>query len=313
MKWITYQLGEQEEIGWVSRVGTHIYVIPLLKAAMWMEQEQLPYPELIFNMLDLLEAGEKVQQGWRNVAHFIMEQPLVVQQIGIPFSQVRLKAPLLKPISIRNFCDFEQFHTPTEEYYDNPAFYFSNPRAIYGPGESIIRPKLCQKLDYELELACVIGKKGRDIPVSEAENYIFGYMIMNDWSARDFQEKEQKIGVGFGKGKDFATSLGPFLVTSDELLPYRSEEGRFDLDMKAFINGKELTKGNFRSMYYTFAELIAYASRDVTLYPGDIISSGPVTGGSIYELGEEIHPWLKEGDRVTLSVTGLGVLHNYIL
>lgn len=313
MKWITYQMGEQQEIAWVSRAGNQTFVVPLRKAAIWMEKEQLPYPEVVLNMLDLLKAGEEVQKGWRNVAHFIQEQPLVVREIGLPFNQIRLHAPLLEPTSIRNFSAFENQKNPLpEEWYENPAFYYSNPRSIYGPGEGISRPKQCKRLDYELELACVIGKKGRDIPIKEAENYIFGYMIMNDWSARDFQQKEQKIGLGYGKGKDFASSFGPFLVTADELMPYRSDEGRFDLEMKAFINGKELSRGNFRSIYYTFAEMIAYASRDVMLHPGDIISSGPVASGCIEELGEEKHPWLKEGDRVTLSVTGLGVLHNYI-
>lgn len=313
MKWITYQMGEQQEIGWVSRIGNKIFIIPLRKAAIWMDKEQLSYPEVVLNMLDLLKAGEEVQMGWRNVAQFIQEQPLVVQQIGIPFNQIRLHAPILDPISIRNFCAFEDsVDSLPEEWYEIPAFYFSNPRSIFGPGEGISRPKQCKRLDYELELACVIGKEGRDLSVKEAEDYIFGYMIMNDWSARDFQQKEMKIGLGFGKGKDFATSFGPFLVTADELLPYRSDEGRLDLEMKAFINGKERSRGNFRSIFYTFAEMIAHASRDVTLHPGDIISSGPVGSGSIMDLGEEKQPWLKEGDRVTLSVTGLGVLHNYV-
>lgn len=313
MKWITFRMAEQQEIGWVCRVGNQTFVIPLRKAAIWMDHEQLPYPEVVLNMLDLLKAGEEVQMGWCNVARFIQEQPLVVREIGVSFHQIRLHAPILNPISIRNFQAFENLNTDyPEEWYETPGFYFSNPRSIYGPGEGISRPKGCKQLDYELELACVIGKEGRDLSIKEAEKYIFGYMILNDWSARDFQKKEMGIGLGYGKGKDFATSFGPFLVTADELLPYRSEEGRFDLEMKAFINGTELSRGNFRSIYYTFAEMIAHASRDVTLHPGDIISSGPIGSGCILDLGDEKHPWLKEGDRVTLSVTGLGVLHNNI-
>ena len=314
MKWITFRMAEQQELGWVCRAGNKAFVIPLRKAAKYMEREKLQYPEVVLTMLDLLKAGEEVQLGWRNVAGFIQEQPLVVREIGVPFNQIRLHAPISDPVSIRNFSAFDDNKNSfPDEWYEIPAFYFSNPRSIYGPGEGISRPKQCKRLDYELELACVIGKEGRDLSVKEAENYIFGYMILNDWSARDFQQKEGKIGLGFGKGKDFATSLGPFLVTGDELLPFRSDEGRFDLEMKAFINGKELSRGNFRNIFYTFAEMIAHASKDVTLHPGDIISSGPVESGCILELGEDKHPWLKEGDRVTLSITGLGVLHNFII
>lgn len=322
MKWVTYRMGDLEEIGWVCRIANQTFVVPIRKAAKWMEKEKLDCPEVAFSMMDLLKAGEEIHQQWNQVSKTIQEQPLIIRQIGIPFTGVRLSAPLPEPVSIRDFFAFEEHVkrarlqrglSVPEEWYELPAFYFSNPRSVYGPGEGIIRPRLSNKLDYELELACVISKKGRDVPVKEAEKYIFGYMIMNDWSARDLQFKETKVGLGPAKGKDFATSFGPFLVTADELLPFRSDEGRMDLEMKAFVNGKELSRGNFRSIYYTFAEMISYASRDATLYPGDIIGSGTVGNGCLLELGEEKYPWLKEGDRVTLSITGLGVLHNYVV
>lgn len=322
VKWITYRIGESEEIGWVCRAANTTYVIPVRLAVAWLETEKLPCPEPVHTMMELLQSGEEAQSRWKEVARLIQDQPFVVRQLGLPFTGIKLCTPIPQPVSIRDFYAFEEHVincrtgrglSIPEEWYEIPTFYFSNPRAVFGPGEGIKRPRQSTKMDYELELACVIGKKGRDIPIQEAEDYIFGYMIMNDWSARDFQQKEMKVGLGPSKGKDFATSFGPFLVTSDELLPYRSEEGRMDLEMKAFVNGKELSRGNFRTIYYTFAEMIAYASRDVTLYPGDVIGSGTVGSGCILEKGEENNAWLKEGDRITLSVTGLGVLHNYVI
>lgn len=160
-------------------------------------------------------------------------------------------------------------------------------------------------------MACVIGKQGRDIQAEEADAYIFGYCIMNDWSARDLQREEVKVGLGPAKGKDFATSLGPYLVTKDELERYRSG-GRHELEMTARVNGVELSRGNMRDLYYTFGDMIARASADATLYPGDIIGSGTVGTGCLLELGPEAHRWLESGDVVELEVTGLGLLRNTI-
>lgn len=236
-------------------------------------------------------------------------------------SEVRLCAPIPRPVSVRDFYAFEE-HVKTarekrglavvSEWYEIPVFYFTNHLAIKGPHEPIRRPNCCQWLDYELEMACVIGKMGRDIPVEEAEDYIFGYMIMNDWSARDLQAKEMKVGLGPAKGKDFATSIGPWLVTKDELEPYRIGN-RLNLEMTANVNGKLLSKGNFKDIHYSFAEMIARASADVTLYPGEIIGSGTVGTGCILELGTDVHRWLESGDEVELAITGLGKLRNSIV
>ncbi|PED06663.1 fumarylacetoacetate hydrolase family protein [Bacillus pseudomycoides] len=231
---------------------------------------------------------------------------------------VQLCAAIPNPGSIRDFYAFEQ-HVKTArgrrgldivpEWYDIPVFYFTNHRAVIGPEVTVSCPKQTQKLDYELEIACVIGKEGRNISREQAEEYIFGYCIMNDWSARDLQAEEMKVGLGPAKGKDFATSLGAYLVTKEELDVYRTGE-RYNLEMTAHVNGELLSKGNFRDIYYTFAEMIERASQDVTLYPGDVIGSGTVGTGCILELGTE--KWLQDGDVVELTITGLGTLRNTV-
>ncbi|MEH7362153.1 MULTISPECIES: fumarylacetoacetate hydrolase family protein [Priestia] len=265
-----------------------------------------------------------------NMAEFIKNEakymPVVqdlANQTNLPFlslGQVRLTAPLPNPANFRDFVAFETHvknatkrsgDKVAPEWYDMPIFYFSNPSAMKGPEEVVKRPSNCVRLDYELELACVIGKQGENIQAKEAEEYIFGYTILNDWSARDIQMKEMKVLLGPAKGKDFATSIGPYIITKDELNPYKVED-KFDLEMSASVNGQVLSKGNFKDIYYSFGEMIERASKDVTLYPGDIIGSGTVGFGCIMELGQEVHRWLEPGDEVELKITGLGTLKNTI-
>jgi len=229
-----------------------------------------------------------------------------------------------QPAGFRDFYAFEQ-HVATcrgkrgldmvPEWYNMAAFYFGNPRSFIGPGETVIIPQGCEELDFELEVACVIGKPGGSLSAPEAEACIAGYAVLNDWSARDIQREEMKIGLGPAKGKDFATSLGPYLVTPEELMSARlmdSDLNRFDLAMTASVNGRQISSGNFRDIHYTFAEMIERASRDTRLVPGDVLASGTVGTGCILELGTEIQPWLAPGDRVTLRVEGLGTLENSI-
>jgi 2-keto-4-pentenoate hydratase/2-oxohepta-3-ene-1,7-dioic acid hydratase in catechol pathway len=239
----------------------------------------------------------------------------------LPLEEVTLNAPLPNPKSVRDFYAFEQ-HVKTArenrglemipEWYDIPVFYFTNHLAIKGPEEEIRRPQDCEWLDYELEIACVIGKECRNIKAEDAEHHIFGFFIMNDWSARDLQRKEMKVGLGPAKGKDFATSFGPYLVTKDELLPRKSAKG-FDLQMSARVNGRELSSGNVKDLYYSFGEMIERASAGTTLYPGEVIGSGTVGTGCILELGTDVHRWLEPGDEVELEIEGLGVLRNKII
>lgn len=237
---------------------------------------------------------------------------------------IRLGPPLPRPHSFRDFYAFEA-HVKTArarrgldmipEWYQFPVFYFSNAAAITGPDDVIFRPKATRWLDYELEIACVIGKAGVDIPVEEADSYIAGFTILNDWSARDIQREEVKMGLGPAKGKDFATSIGPYLVTLDELADRRRpgpDGDRYDLTMTARVNGKEYSRGNFSDITFTFAQMIARASADCPLYPGDLIGSGTVGTGCILELGGDEYGWLQPGDVVELEIERLGVLRNTI-
>jgi fumarylacetoacetate (FAA) hydrolase len=200
------------------------------------------------------------------------------------------------------------------QWYEIPVFYFSNPSSIVGHEAEVWAPRESQALDYELELACVIGRTARDLPSDDrALDYVAGLTIMNDWSARDLQRAEMAVGLGPSKGKDFATSLGPELVSLDELADcYRS--GRFYLEMTAEVNGRVLSRGNSGSMYWTWPQLLAHASRDATLWPGDVLGSGTVGSGCILELTPEATGgWLRPGDTVELTIERLGSLRNRII
>jgi fumarylacetoacetate (FAA) hydrolase len=240
---------------------------------------------------------------------------------AVMLKKCKLHAPII-PRSLRDFYAFEEHvktananrgrEVPTE-WYEVPVFYYGNTSTIYGTEEIIPYPSKSTALDYELEIACVIGKEGRDIPADKAEEYIFGYMIFNDWSARDLQKQEMAVGLGPAKGKDFASSFGPYLVTSDELVEYHTgRPGVYDLKMIARVNDKEYSRGNMKDMHWSFGELIARASQDVTLYPGDVIASGTVGTGCLLELTKGEGPWLQPGDVVELEIEHLGILRNIV-
>ncbi|MEM3671247.1 MAG: fumarylacetoacetate hydrolase family protein [Thermoprotei archaeon] len=236
-----------------------------------------------------------------------------------PKDSVKLLSPVINPNSIRDFYAFEEHvrnarrrrgldMEPT--WYEFPVFYYSNHTAIYSPGDEIPYPRYTSKLDYELEVACVIGKKGIDIPVENAREYIAGYMLFNDWSARDIQAKEMRIGLGPAKSKDFAKSMGPYLVTPDEF-DHTHGKGP-DVELTASVNGTLYSKGNLKDLYWSFEEMIARASQEVFLYPGDVIASGTVGSGCILELGGDEKGWLKVGDVVTFEGGPMGVLSNRV-
>jgi 2-keto-4-pentenoate hydratase/2-oxohepta-3-ene-1,7-dioic acid hydratase in catechol pathway len=237
-------------------------------------------------------------------------------------TEVRLRAPIPRPPVLRDFYAFEDHVKAArarrglempKEWYEFPAFYYSNPTVIFGPDDDIPHPSYTEALDYELEIACVLGKTGIDIGEREAEAFIAGYTIMNDFSARDIQQKEMKIGLGPAKAKDFATSLGPWLVTPDELENKRTSDGKFDLRMTARVNGKQLSNGNAKNMHWTFPQMIARASQSVEVHAGEVFGSGTVGTGSLLELGQDVHPWLKSGDHVELEIDRLGVLGNKVI
>lgn len=237
-------------------------------------------------------------------------------------AEVEFLPPIARPGSFRDFYAFEQ-HVKTAragrglemipEWYEIPAFYFSNPAVMVGDGEPVAAPPGCAELDFELEIGAVIGRQGRDLDAATAEAHIAGYCVLNDWSARDLQRQEMKVGLGPAKGKDFATGLGPWLVTPDELLDRRSGKG-YDLAMSCHRNGKEISRGNWKDIHYSFGEMLARASAGVTLYPGDVIGSGTVGTGCILELGaDRAAGWLAPGDMLELEIERLGVLRTPII
>ena len=213
------------------------------------------------------------------------------------------------------------------EFDQFPVFYFGNHNAVSGPGNVKVEDDHLKGCDFELECGIVIGKKGKNIPANKADDYIAGYLIMNDLSARVLQMEEMKLSLGPAKGKDFATTIGPWLVTPDELEKYKVKSkfgNKYNLEMTAKHNGKQISNGNLNQMDWSFAEIIERASYGVTLYPGDVIGSGTVGTGCYLELngtwaieakekGQTHKPiWLNDGDEIELEITGLGVLKNKI-
>jgi fumarylacetoacetate (FAA) hydrolase len=240
-------------------------------------------------------------------------------------SGLALRTPVPDPPTIRDFYAFEQHVKAARarrnaemipEWYEFPVFYFSNTAALFGADERVPYPPSSHEVDFELEMACVIGQEGGDIAAADAPAYIAGYMVMNDWSARDLQRQEMKMNLGPAKGKDFATSLGPWLVTPDELEDRRVNSGaeeRFDLAMLGRINGDQLSSDNSKTIYFTFPQMVERASQHVRLRPGDILGSGTCGTGCILELGTERHRWLRPGDVVEMEIERLGVLRNTLV
>jgi fumarylacetoacetate (FAA) hydrolase len=259
----------------------------------------------------------QLQRGWPGVIEGEVVYQLAAQTLesfftgggtarrhaAFPLADVDFRAPVLRPPSVRDFYAFEQ-HVETarasrgldmpSEWYEIPVFYFSNPAAIYGPDEDVPYPEGSEELDYELELAAIVG----------ADERIAGFTVMNDWSARDLQRAEMHVGLGPAKGKDFATSLGPIVVTPDEF-------GGTSGTMVARVNGEERSRGKVADMYHSWDAIVAHAARNTHLRAGDVLGSGTVGTGCILELGDG--RWLQRGDVVELEIEGIGVLRNRIV
>ncbi|PWK10340.1 fumarylacetoacetate hydrolase family protein [Tumebacillus permanentifrigoris] len=316
MKYVTYLAEHDARAGLL--IGAH--VVDLERGLEWAQGqgrclEQRHFPASLLRFLELGLDGRELgayleeETGWQGA------------DFAIPLEKATLLAPLPTPRSFRDFYAFEE-HVKTAranrgaemvpEWYDFPVFYFSNHNAIVGPEADVERPSYTQRLDFELEIAIVIGKQGRDIAPEQAHEHIAGLMVLNDWSARDVQMQEVKVGLGPAKGKDFATSMGPYLLTLDELEAVR-DGNRWALEMTARVNGRVLSRGNFQQIYFSVGELIARASDGVTLYPGEVLGTGTVGTGCILELTTDVHRWLEPGDLVELEVERLGVLRNRIV
>ena len=243
----------------------------------------------------------------------------------INLDKVKIES-LIQPKSFRDFYAFRQ-HVEAgrksrgfdmiPEYDEFPVFYFSNHNSITGPGEIELFGKQIDKLDFELEIGLIISKHGRNIKAKDAFKHVAGFTILNDWSSRAIQMKEMKLNLGPAKGKDFATTIGPYLVTLDELqdkMVGNIEELRYDLKMEAFLNNKLVSTDNFKNITWSFSDMIERASYGVDLLPGDLIGSGTCSTGCLLELNQinNKNVWLKDGDTVRLSIDELGVLENKI-
>jgi 2-keto-4-pentenoate hydratase/2-oxohepta-3-ene-1,7-dioic acid hydratase in catechol pathway/glyoxylase-like metal-dependent hydrolase (beta-lactamase superfamily II) len=295
MKWVTYQGDDGERVGVLS--GDTIHAMPAGAT-----------------LLDLIARGA---DGLRQAGEEVQRSPAAT----VPLAEVRLMAPIPRPPSIRDsLCFLDHMRncqaalgagrTLADTWYRIPAFYFACPETVLGPYDDAPAAPGSAWQDFELEIAAIIGTGGRDLTVDEAERAIIGYTIFNDWSARDLQQMESQLGIGQGKGKDSGVTLGPYLVTSDELEPYR-RAGRLDLRVTALVNDAVIGSGSTAQMDWSFGEVVSYVSRGVALAPGDVIGSGTVPTCTLVE---HLNPaaldsfpgWLHDGDVVTLRVQGLG-------
>ncbi|MFE2420877.1 fumarylacetoacetate hydrolase family protein [Streptomyces hokutonensis] len=304
MRFATYEYRNRRQVAVVAEDGT-LHPLPGVGSLTGLLVEGGGLPEL-------LDAGSAT-----------LDVPA-----GPHVSEVRLLAPL-QPPTVRDFVTFEEHVEGVrrsvdgaagvpERWYAAPTFYFGNPYAMYGPGDDVPMPPGSSVLDFELEVAAVIGKEGRDLTPEQARDHIVGYTVLNDWSARDLQSAEMKVGLGPCKGKDTATTLGPYLVTADELGKYRDADGFLRLALTAEINGEVVGKDLLSNMSWTFEEMVAYASRGTVVRPGDVLGSGTCgNGGCLAELwgvrGEQSPPPLKPGDTVTLTVEGIGSVSNTVV
>ena len=340
MKLVTYvrtEVGKTEE---GARAAGHAgvlhddLVLDVATLSLWAAHHGTALPEVFgtrglpVTMLELLDLGPEALVGLSvalDTARAARPEDLRAEEgLTHELSAVSLLTPIPNPPTIRDFYAFEQHVKAARarrgagmipEWYQIAVFYFSNTAALFGTDEPIPYPRLSKELDFELEMAAVIGREGSDIPAEEAPGYIAGYMVMNDWSARDLQREEMKMNLGPAKGKDFATSFGPYLVTPDELEEQRIGSGkdeRFDLAMTGRINGDQLTNANAKDIYFTFPQMIERAAQHVRLRPGDIIGSGTCGTGCILELGTERHRWLQPGDVVEMEIERLGLVRNTI-
>jgi len=293
------------------------------------------HPELPNNMSMFLNYWDDVFPV-AQAGVLMIEDGKIARGKGIPYDSVQILAPVPFPTSCRDGYAFRQHVAAARrnrkvemipEFDQYPIFYFTNHHGIKGPGEVRCMPDHFEKLDFELEAAIVICKQGRNIKAEQADEYIGGLMIMNDLSARRLQMEEMLLNLGPAKGKDFATTIGPWLVTLDELQPFEipAKQGHtgksWNLKMTCKINGTQVSEGNVGDMDWTFAEIIERASYGVDLYPGDVIGSGTVGTGCFLELNgtgklndaNYKEQWLQNNDIVEMEIDGLGALTNTIV
>jgi 2-keto-4-pentenoate hydratase/2-oxohepta-3-ene-1,7-dioic acid hydratase in catechol pathway len=301
-----------------------------VRLATYEQGGQLRAGVVVDDLVHPLPAGTTVLDLVRLGLEAALEQGrrAVDRGAGLPLDGLRL-APPLEPPSVRDFMAFEAHvegalrtvaadAAVPDEWYDAPRFYFTNPAALIGAHDDLPVPPGSSRLDFELEVAAVVGRDGRDLTPEQADDALFGYTVLNDWSARDLQRPEMRVGLGPCKGKDFASTLGPWIVTADELHPRRDAEGRLPLEMRVDVNGVQVGRDQLSSMSWTFAELLSYASRGAPVRAGDVLGSGTCGGGgSLAELwgrsGTTEPPPLAPGDVVTMTVEAIGTIANRVV
>lgn len=320
MKFVTYLKDQNSHVGIV--VNNRVYSLHSLS------------PSLPNSMLEMIQAGEKALETARGIESQIKQGKYI--ETGMDYQDTCLLAPLPNPVSCRDGYAFRQHVAAARrnrkvemipEFDEYPIFYFTNHNAIQGPGEIRCMPDHFHKLDFELEAAIVTGKTGRNIKAEEADNYIFGYTIMNDMSARLLQMEEMKLNLGPAKGKDFSTVIGPMIVTPDELADFKTKAKpghtgtNYALNMTCKVNGIQVSEGNMGDMDWTFAEILERCSYGVNIHPGEVIGSGTVGTGCFLELNgtgllndPNYKPqWLMPNDVIEMNIEGLGTLSNKVV
>ena len=321
MKLLTYIKDENEQPSFGFKVND--FIVDIRKGAEWINQDQgndkfLTIPN------DLKTALEE----WNHFFPILIEMQETVQngdlsKFSNAESDLEILPPIINPPSFRDFYAFEQHVRAARklrglemhpDWFKIAIFYFSNPNCCYGHGQEIPYPSNTTELDFELEFAIIIGNGGSDIKAEDAAEVIAGYTILNDWSSRNLQREEMPLSLGPAKGKDFASSFGPYMVTPDELEDSWDNNGRLDLRMTCHVNGKLISDGNTNDLYHSFGNMIERASMNTKLMPGEYIGSGTVGTGCILELRpENTGGWIQKGDTVTLEVERLGKLENTIV
>tara|TARA_B100000029_G_scaffold212237_1_gene210221 strand:+ start:651 stop:1631 length:981 start_codon:yes stop_codon:yes gene_type:complete len=326
MKFVTYKSkdNEQNKFGYIENDN----IIDITEAKKWLNdsmgnQNYLTIPNSLQESLSNWDTYFNLIQGMKCELESIDIEELKAKKLSSELKEVRWLPPVTHPQSFRDFYAFEQHVKAARklrglemhpDWFRLPIFYFSNPNALYGHKENIPYPDNTNELDFELEFAIIIANGGKNIKKEEADTYIAGYTICNDWSARDLQREEMQLSLGPAKGKDFATSFGPYMVTPDELKNDLDEYGKLHLRMTCHVNDELISDGNTNDLFHPFTTMIERASMNTNLVAGDYLGSGTVGTGCILELRpENVGGWLKKGDVIRLKVDKLGELENTII
>ena len=321
MKFLTYINENNQEPGFGFKYDD--LIINIRKAAEWIHQD-IGDNKFLTIPKDLITTLE----DWDNYFPVLKEMEEIIQtgdtsKFSKPELEVKILPPVMNPPAFRDFYAFEQHVRSARklrgldmhpDWFKIAIFYFSNPNCCYGHGQEIPYPSNTTELDFELEFAIIIGNGGSNLKANQAEKVIAGYTILNDWSSRNLQREEMPLSLGPAKGKDFASSFGPYMVTPDELDDAWDDNGKLHLRMTCHVNGKLISDGNTNDLYHSFGDMIERASMNTKLRPGEYIGSGTVGTGCILELRpENTGGWIQKGDTVTLEVERLGKLENKIV